>query len=343
MSNEKQGCTIVDQDRTDKRPKALALLSGGLDSLLAVKMVLDQDIEVEAVNFVTPFCLCDRCSVNHFGAKLGIKIHRVFLGQEFLDMVVSPAYGYGSQMNPCLDCRILMFKKAKELAGRIGADFLVTGEVLGERPFSQRKESMLKIEREAGVEGKVLRPLSAMLLSESEPERRRLVRRDMLLGITGRRRAPQMELARKLGIAEYPNPSGGCLLTDPRFAERLREHLKHENTLTLKDVALLKCGRHFRIDGVKVIVGRNEQENNRLLMIAEKSGIPYLKTVDHEGPLTLITGKDSQNVLKKAAAITARYSDAPKDAPARVAFKDKEEQILEIEAIKDEELEPLRV
>jgi len=343
VSNEEQGCALVDQDRTDKRPKALALLSGGLDSLLAVKMVLDQGIEVEAVNFVTPFCLCDRCSVSHFGAKLGIKIHRVFLGQEFLDMVASPTYGYGSQMNPCLDCRILMFKKAKGLAERIGADFLVTGEVLGERPFSQRKESMLKIEREAGVEGKVLRPLSAMLLSESEPERRRLVRRDMLLGVRGRRRAPQMELARKLGIAEYPNPSGGCLLTDPRFADRLREHLKHEDTLTLKDVALLKCGRHFRIDGVKVIVGRNEQENNRLLMIAEKSGIPYLKTVDHEGPLTLITGKDSQNVLKKAAAITARYSDAPKDAPARVAFKDKEEQILEIEAIKDEELEPLRV
>jgi len=343
VSIDRTRCAPVDQREKEKRPKALALLSGGLDSLLAVKMILDQGVDVEAVNFATPFCLCDKCSVSEFGQKLGIKIHRVFLGQEFLDVVADPPYGYGSHMNPCLDCRILMFKKAKGLAERIGADFLVTGEVLGERPFSQRKQSILRIEKEAGVEGRVLRPLSAALLPESDPEKGGLVKRDLLLGITGRRRAPQMELARKMGIEDYPNPSGGCLLTDPRFAERLREHLEHEKTLTLADVALLKLGRHFRINGAKIIVGRNEEENRRLLMIAERHTVPRLEMVDYIGPLTLILGNYDLNVLEKAAAITVRYSDAPKDTPARVILKDREEKILETEAMEDEELETLRV
>lgn len=332
-----------DRRRNDGRAKALALVSGGLDSLLAIKLMVDQGIGVEAVNFVTPFCLCDKCSIDKFGGKLGIRIHRIFLGQEFLNIVAHPAHGYGSRMNPCLDCRILMFKKAKQLAARIGADFLLTGEVLDERPFSQRSESMLLIEREAGVEGKVLKPLSAQLLPVTDPEKKGLVRRDRLLSIRGRRRAPQIELAKKLDIGDYPNPSGGCLLTDPRFAERLKEHLKHEGTLTLRDATLLKLGRHFRVNDVKIIVGRNEEENKRLLVIAKRYEIPSLEAVDYMGPLVLLIGKGEPDVLEKAAAITVRYSDAPRNTPIRVRYKGREERILETEAVKDEELHTLGI
>ena len=328
----------------DKRPKALALLSGGLDSLLAVKLILEQGVDVEAVNFVTPFCLCDRYSVNKFSEDLKIKVHRIFLGQEFLDIVANPPHGYGSQMNPCIDCRILMFKKAKEIAEKIGADFLVTGEVLDERPFSQRRKAMLLIEKEAGLEGKILRPLSAKLLPETEAEKAGLVDRSKFLAIRGRRRLPQMKLADKLGLKEYPNPSGGCLLTDPEFARRVREHLKNEGKLTLNDVALLKIGRHFRVDGVKIIVGRNKKENERLSILAGTHGISYLQVADYKGPITLYVGEKDRKVLEKAAAITARYSDAPKDVPVKVTCKNREgEETITVKAIRDDELERLRV
>lgn len=343
MSAERCERASVSTEGRKRGPKALALLSGGLDSILAVKLILDQGVEVEAVNFTTPFCLCDKCSLGRFGEELDVKVHRISLGQEFLDIVANPPHGHGSQMNPCLDCRILMFKKAKDLAEKTGADFLVTGEVLDERPFSQRKESLLLIEKEAGVEGKVLRPLSANLLQESYPEKEGLVKRDRLLAIRGRRRVAQIELARSLGIGDYPNPSGGCLLTDPRFAEKLREHLKHEKTLTLMDANLLKLGRHFRVEDAKIVVGRNETENRKLLVIAEKHNIPCLGTVDHIGPLTLVLGKEEPEVLRKAAAITVRYSDAPKRVPIKVGFKGKEEKVIETEAMKDKDLESFRV
>jgi len=329
---------------TRRRPKALALLSGGLDSMLAVKVVLDQRVDVEAVNFTTPFCLCDRCSVNKFVKELTIEVHRIFLGQEFLDIVADPPHGRGSQMNPCIDCRILMFKKAKEIAENIEADFLVTGEVLDERPFSQRRGTMFLIEREAGLEGKILRPLSAKLLPESEPEKRGWVDRDRLMTIRGRRRLPQMGLARELGMDDYPNPSGGCLLTDPRFGQRLKEHLEHEGKLTLKDIALLKIGRHFRLDVAKIIVGRNEGENERLLAIAKSRETPYLEVVDYEGPVALYIGEEKPDSVQKAAAITIRYSDAPKDIPVNVVYRrNKKEETIQIEAIRDNELERLRI
>jgi tRNA U34 2-thiouridine synthase MnmA/TrmU len=282
--------------------------------------------------------------VNEFTKDLNIKVHRVFLGQEFLDIVAAPPHGYGSQMNPCLDCRILMFKKAKEIAEEIRADFLVTGEVLDERPFSQRRKAMLLIEREAGLEGKILRPLSAKLLPETEAEKSGLVDRSKLLAIRGRRRLPQMEMAEKLGLKRYPNPSGGCLLTDPEFARRVREHLQHEGSLTLRDVALLKVGRHFRVDGAKIIVGRNKAENDRLRSLAELHRIPFMQAADYKGPVTLCIGSEDRKILEKAAALTVRYSDAPKDAEVKVECRigDKEETIT-VKAISDKELEKFRV
>ncbi|MEM2914029.1 MAG: 7-cyano-7-deazaguanine synthase, partial [Candidatus Bathyarchaeia archaeon] len=178
---------LVDVE-TEKHPKALVLLSGGLDSTLATKLVIDQGIEVEAVSFITPFSTQNEKIVDRFCKELGIKVHKVFLDEEFLRLVINPTHGYGSQMNPCIDCRIHMLKKAWEIAEKVGASFLVTGEVLNERPFSQRKDSLFLIEKEAGLFGKILRPLSAKRLPETEPEKLGLIQREKLLDIEGRRR-----------------------------------------------------------------------------------------------------------------------------------------------------------
>ena len=326
-----------------RKPKALVMLSGGLDSMLAVRLILEQDVEVEAVNVVTPFSISDEQSVGKLVEELGIRVHRVFLGRDYLDMVAHPLRGYGSMMNPCIDCRIHVFRKAKELAGKIGADFLVTGEVLDERPFSQRKEAMLLIERKAGLEGRVLRPLSAKLMPESEPEKKGWVDREKLLAIKGRRRQPQIELAGKLGIKDYPTPSGGCLLTDPQFAKRLREHLEQEGKLTMDDAVLLRLGRHFRIDFAKVIVGRNEKENEKLLEIAKSRKVPYLNVIGYKGPITLYKGEGKTDLIQEAAAITVRYSDAPKETTVGVTYSNLWEKIIETKAAKDEEMGNLRI
>jgi tRNA U34 2-thiouridine synthase MnmA/TrmU len=338
-SLEITGHAAQKSEKPRKKAKALVLLSGGLDSMLATKLVVNQGIGVEAVNFVTLFSTHDERSIEKFCEEIGVSLHKVSLGQEFLDVVVNPRHGYGSQMNPCIDCRILAFKKAKELAEKIGADFLVTGEVLDERPFSQKRDRMLLIEKEAGLEGKILRPLSAKLLPESEPEKKGLVNRDELFAIKGRRRLPQIELAEKLGISEYPNPSGGCLLTDPRFAERLKEHLKHEKRLSLTDAELLRVGRHFRVDKAKVIVGRNREENERLLSIGERNNLAQMQVIGYMGPITLLVGVVDHETVRKAAAITARYSDAPRKTAVKVRYSsNEEERVLETEPFEDEEL-----
>ena len=331
--------SVQEEAKPKKRPKALVLLSGGLDSMLAAKLIVDQGVDVEAVHFSTPFSKHDDKLIHRFCEELGVGLHRVFLGQEYLDMLVSPKHGYGSQMNPCVDCRILTFTKAKRLAEEVGADFLVTGEVLDERPFSQRRDLMLLIEKEAGLEGKILRPLSAKVLAESEPEKEGIVNREEFFGFRGRRRVPQMELARKLGIRKYPNPSGGCLLTDPRFAERLKEHLNHEGSLSLLDAELLKTGRHFRVNGAKVIVGRNKDENGKLQSIAEKHSLALIEVIGYMGPLTVLAGEADPETVKTAAAITARYSDAEEGINVKVRYRTGEdEEVLETKPITDQEL-----
>jgi len=326
-----------------KHRKVLALLSGGLDSTLAVKIVKDQGVDLEAVHFTTPFCLCDKCAVNAVGEEMGIKVHHIFMGQEFLNLLADPPHGYGSQMNICIDCRILMFRKARELAKKIGAEGIVTGEVLNERPFSQRPLAMRLIEREAGLEGRVLRPLSAKLLPESELEKDGAVDRDGLYSIRGRRRLPQMRLAEELGIRDYPCPSGGCLLTDPNFAKRLRDYIAHEGKLTVEQVSLLRLGRHFRLGAANVIVGRNEDENRFLFSVAERDGIPRMRVADYMGPDTLIMGEADDRVLDRGAAITVRYSDAPKGSPVKVTYIHGNESTIFAQAIGDEELDRWRV
>jgi tRNA-specific 2-thiouridylase len=297
-----------------QKAKAIALLSGGLDSTLAVRLVLDQGIEVEALNFVTPFCQCNRkgrCESAHVAEQFGIPCKTVAVTDEFFDLIRRPVHGYGSGMNPCLDCRILMFTKARQRMEETGADFVFTGEVLGERPMSQRRDAMRIIERESGLDGRLLRPLCAKLLPPTHPEQEGSVDREKLLAISGRSRKPQMALAEAHGINDYPCPAGGCLLTDPGFARRMRDLVCHTPGFGLNDVQLLMVGRYFRLSPTtKAVVGRNEGENQRIVALARLGDLIF--EVDGWGsPVTLLRGEAGGEEIPLAAAITARYSDAP--------------------------------
>ena len=299
-------------------PKAIALYSGGLDSTLAILVAMSQGIEITAITFLNHFG-CDisdksSCSKDPFSAaqKFGFEVKLCHLADKFMDIVKNPKFGHGKNMNPCIDCRILMLREAKELMKMRGADFIITGEVLGQRPMSQRRDTLPKIDREAGLKGYVLRPLSAKLLKPTIAEESGLVDRERLCGFHGRSRKPQMALAKELGLTEYPAPAGGCLLTDPIFSYRLKELLKHNPDPSIRDINLLRLGRHFRIsENMKIIVGRNEQENNAIEVLAEKTD--YLFWVEGYGsPLTIISGNATGDDINLAASICARYSDAKK-------------------------------
>lgn len=294
-------------------PKAIALLSGGLDSTLAVRFILDQGIEVEALNFVTPFCNCNRqgrCEAAHVAEKFDIPLKIIAFTQEFFRVLRKPAHGYGSGMNPCIDCRILMFSRARERMEETGADFVFTGEVLGQRPMSQHMRAMRVIDRESGLEDRLLRPLSARLLAPTLPEREGIVDRDKLLAIQGRARKPQITLAAEHGIYDYPCPAGGCLLTDPGFARRMRDLVEREPDFNLNDVSLLKVGRHFRVSsGAKAVVGRNEKENGRILELSREADLLF-EVKSCGSPVTLLRGETGREEIRLAAALTARYSDS---------------------------------
>ncbi|MFH1929802.1 MAG: hypothetical protein ABIK79_16790 [Chloroflexota bacterium] len=294
-------------------PKAIALLSGGLDSTLAVRFILDQGIEVEALNFVTPFCNCNRqgrCEAAHVAEKFDIPLKIIAFTQEFFRVLRKPAHGYGSGMNPCIDCRILMFSRARERMEETGADFVFTGEVLGQRPMSQHLRAMRVIDRESGLEDRLLRPLSARLLAPTLPEREGIVDRDKLLAIQGRARKPQITLAAEHGIYDYPCPAGGCLLTDPGFARRMRDLVEREPDFNLNDVSLLKVGRHFRVSSVaKAVVGRSEEENGRILELSREADL-FFEVKSCGSPVTLLRGEAGREEIRLAAALTARYSDS---------------------------------
>ncbi len=303
-------------ERKAGNAKAVALLSGGLDSTLAVLVLLRLGIDVTAITFLTHFG-CDitdnsSCSRDPMpvAREFGFKVKLSHLADKFLDIVKNPAFGHGKNMNPCIDCRILMLKEAKVFMDLIGADFLVTGEVLGQRPMSQRRECFPLVDREAGVEGLVLRPLSAKLLPPTEPELKGLVDREALYGFRGRTRKPQMALAAEFGLTDYPSPAGGCLLTEPSYAFRLRDLLLHNPSPGVKDLHLLRIGRHFRTSPeCKVIVGRNREENDRIVSLAAADDT-LLKVEGVGSPVTIVTGTASGADIITAASLTARYSDA---------------------------------
>lgn len=306
--------------------RAISLLSGGLDSILATRLILEQGIDIEAVNFITVFCTCTSHGKTCLASKsasdnLGIKLKVFEVSKEYFEIVKNPKYGYGSNINPCLDCRIFMFKKAGEYMRETQASFLITGEVLGERPMSQRRDAMRIIERDAGLEGLILRPLSARLLESTIPEREGLVDREKLLTIQGRSRKPQIQLAKDFGINDYPCPAGGCLLTDSGFANRMKDLIKYKPDFTINDVKLLKTGRHFRLNPeAKLIVGRNEKENNILSNLI-KEGDLYLYPSRTKGPIGVGRGKFSKDYIFTASRIIARYSDSNSSQQLEISYR----------------------
>lgn len=288
-----------------KKAKAVGLLSGGLDSTLAAKLMVEQRIEVHAINFTSPFCTCtpkkSGCAAVVSAVKtLGnIPLKQVALRDEYLGMVRNPKHGYGSGMNPCIDCRIMKIRKAGEYMRAIGAAFLFTGEVLGQRPMSQHKRALAIIDRESGLQGFILRPLSAALLEPTIPEMAGLVDRSKLLGISGRTRKKQISLAADKGINDYPCPAGGCLLTERNFAEKMRDYLKFTKQPTVRDIALLKIGRHFRLpNSDKIIVARNESECKSLRDLCRK-GDHLLVPIDFRGPTVIIQGNSLHTAIGK--------------------------------------------
>ncbi|MCX8189081.1 MAG: tRNA 4-thiouridine(8) synthase ThiI [Nitrososphaeria archaeon] len=322
------------------KTKAILLYSGGLDSTLALHILVSQNVEVIALTFITPFYNYNRESKvfkNIIGTveRLGCRLKTINLQEEYLPILKSPKYGFGSAANPCIDCRILMMKHAKKIMEEEKADFIATGEVLGQRPFSQTITYLKRIDSEADVEGLVLRPLSAKLLPETIPEKLGLVDRERLFGIRGKSRKVQLDLAKSFGITDYPSPAGGCLLTEPAFGRRFNDLKNHNPNFSLKDTILLKFGRHFRInDDTKVIIGRNKEENEEMIKYVEPEDIVF-EVVEYKGPVGLYFGRVEESLLLRAASIIVAYSKAPKNTLIKVRFYNKVsfEKILETNAI----------
>jgi len=303
---------------TKEKKKIVALLSGGLDSTLAIKTMQKQGFEVSAVAIKTPFCDfdCGRgCGfeIRERADNLGVDLKTVYLGDEYIEMLKHPKHGFGSGMNPCIDCRAMMFEAGKKHMEEIGAEFIISGEVLGQRPMSQFAPALKKIEKLSNLEGKIVRPLSAALLPATDPEKNGLIKRKDLGMIRGRSRKEQLQMAKEFGIEDPPNAGGGCLLTDPAFSLRAIDLFKHIETPTTNDIDLLKVGRHFRLDQTtKLIVGRNKDENEMMCALALPNDI-LLEAKEHVGPTTLLRGSNIRNHIKFSAEITLRYSDAPKN------------------------------
>jgi len=288
--------------------RALGMLSGGLDSALAARLLLDQGIEVIGFHLESPTAC--RNDVADVARDLGIRLVSRPKGEEYLRLLRHPRFGYGRNMNPCVDCRIFMFRYARAWLEEFDASFLFTGEVVGQRPMSQRRDRMDLIDRESQLEGRVLRPLSARLLPETEPERRGWVDRGRLLAIRGRGRGEQLRLAEHYGLRHYASPGGGCLLTDPEFSGRLRDLFAHraEPDTTMDDVALLRLGRHVRIaDDLVVVIGRDQDENWRLEAF-ETAGRWRVEPDGFRGPTALVCGRHDEPALQAAIALILRYT-----------------------------------
>lgn len=344
--------------------KVIVLLSGGLDSTLAVRLLKEQGVDLVALNFKTPFCLCDRKTPGGCGSfsrrivdSLGIKFKIVNVVEDFFVILKAPLHGFGANMNPCIDCRILLFKKAKELMQEEKAAFIATGEVLGQRPMSQHKSALKLIEKEAGLEGLVLRPLSAKLLPETIPEKEGWIDRNKLLDFSGRSRKPHMALAKRFNIKDYPCPAGGCLLTDPQFAKKIKDLLTYDE-LSLNEVELLKVGRHFRLSKeAKLVVGRNEQENGRLLNLARENDYLF-HPLDMVGPTALGRGIFNDEIIRLSSSIICHYSDLNGKGGAKIIYRRipyegvssqgggcplYTAQVEEVSAIKEDKLEGYRI
>ena len=298
---------------TNNQTTALALYSGGLDSTLTCRVVMAQSIRVLAVKFVTPFFGYDLLArqedhIKETKEKFGIDVFLKDVTVPYLKMVRNPAHGYGKNFNPCVDCKILLLSEARKMMPELGASFLVTGEVVGQRPMSQRRDTLRTIERESGCEDILVRPLCARNLEPTQAEMDGLIDREQLLNFSGRNRKPQMALADKFGIKNYPSPAGGCTLTDPIQSVRIREYYEQHEDIVTADIRILLVGRQFKLPtGGWLIVGRNHQENLRIENLVQP-GDWILEPDDFPGPTVILRYSNDNEELQLAAGILARYS-----------------------------------
>ena len=314
--------TVNEVNENKQQVRALGLMSGGLDSQLAVCLLRDQGIHVEAVFFESPFFGADRARTA--AANLDIRLHVVDFTDDIISLLDDPPHGFGKCMNPCVDCHACMIRRAWELAEELDFHFVFTGEVLNQRPKSQRHHALRAVAEDSGVGDKLLRPLSALRLAPTDPEKSGLVDRSQLLALDGRSRKPQFQLAAQFGITDYPSPAGGCRLTEPNFSRRLRDLQLNEGLGSVRAIHLLRFGRHFRLaPGVKIIVGRNAQDNAEIE--ANLDSKELLLTVEGiPGPSVLMPMESSREHVLLAASICARYSDCKEGERVTVCVKSTE-------------------
>lgn len=300
--------------------RAVGLLSGGLDSTIAALIVRDLGVEIYGLCFILPWGCCSKDEAHRVARALGIKFMALQLDESYLEMIKNPKYGRGRALNPCVDCRIHMFSRARVYMESIGADFVFTGEVLGQRPMSQMKRSLAAIEENSGLKGRLLRPLSAKLLEPTVPETEGLIDREKLLAITGRSRKEQMSLAESSGIRDYPNPAGGCLLTDEHFSRKMSDLLEH-GYRNFREAVTLKWGRHFRLsENCKAILGRDQEENEILTRFAHEKDI-IMEIVGRRGPTLILKAENpSEDLLTTAAGLVKYYSAHRESPPAEVLY-----------------------
>ncbi len=304
--------------------KAVALISGGLDSVLAARVVMEQGFEVVGLYFTTAFSKSFGKEENTPAARvskaIGMELRVMDLGQEYIDLIRSPKHGYGKNINPCIDCKIFMLSKAKAVMQELGAPFIITGEVLGQRPMSQRRDTLNVIERDSGLKGMILRPLSAKLLLPTKAELEGVIDREKLLDISGRSRNPQLKLAEKYGISGYSAPAGGCLLTDENFADKLRDLFTHNQAVTQSDIRLLTVGRHYRLaSGAKVVLGRDNEENKILVSLVQP-GYHLFMPHGFPGPVALFVGEPSQEEKMMVGNLILQYSKAAPGQKRSIRF-----------------------
>ena len=320
---------------------ALVLFSGGLDSQLAAVILRSQDISVTGVVFESIFFNA-QTAINA-AARLNIPLKIIDFNDTIISLIEHPSHGFGAGLNPCIDCHTAMIRMAGKIMRDEGLNFVATGEVLNERPMSQNRRVMPMIAKESGLEGYLLRPLSAKLLEITEPEKKKWVDREKLLSIEGRSRRPQLALARELGITSFPQPAGGCLLTDPGYGKKMRDLRNHGELRDLNSIKLLGTGRHFRLGKFKLIIGRNHTENLLLEKTVQKD-LNIMKTISVPGPVAIISSKASEQDIQLAASICARYSDAGPDT--QVTFEittGKEKRIIKMLAAEQDIIDAVHV
>lgn len=339
------------------KPKAVALISGGLDSMLAVKVIQEQGVHVEGINFYTGFCHSGHTSAirNRKSEKplrndalwvaeqLGVKLHIIDIVEPYKEVLLNPKHGYGKNANPCLDCKIFMVQQAYQWMLEQGFDFIITGEVIGQRLKSQRKATMPIIAEQSGADDRLLRPLCAKLLPPTLPEREGWVNREALYDFRGRNRKPQLGLAASMAIEEFAQPAGGCcVLTDENYTRRLRDMWAHRNTrdYNMEDIILLKAGRHLRLmPHYKIIIARDEAESN--FLTGYRKQFIHMQVREHRGPMILIEGQPTTDDLITCARIAGRFCAGRDEATVEIDthYLDGQSEVLKVEPMRVEEIQ----